>query len=307
MISKLHFRLAPPSADETLHCLATLIHTSWPTEVSTADVLSTSSCYLKKARVRTCWFRHSPYTLAVAALATAYNSLGLGHLKRSLLRECDSRARVVTGKGVDLRGVAACAAAMSADERAASDAAAAAAARACRGGTESPVCNKPSKDGWGSPTGVEQGVELVQASAFSTVRGAEMGVSAIGAGGARAGSGGPPLVKKLSPPTTIVPKTFGPRAAPKAARAGVGNVGVVLPQAAGVDLPTVDEPTTAAPRRSHKRGFSQSFGSCFVPCARRPCVDGVGDRGRVDGCVTADDESRPLVDEKGSSDSNGRG
>lgn len=284
MISKLHFRLAPPSADETLYCLCTLIHNSWPTNVPLADVLSTGACYLKKARARTCWFRHSPYTLAVAALATAYNSLGLGQLKHRLLRECDARARKVTGRGVDFHGVAASAAAMSGDERAA--AAAAVAARAMRGGTESPVCVKSEMHGWGSPTGVAQGAELLQEAAFSTV-------------------GGLPLVENLSPAATVPslkafspcavvgpqPATGSTAAAPIAARAeghsgGVGGLPLAMAHLR---------------RGGHKRLLHQSCRSCFVPCARRQRVDDMGNRiigavsaaGSADhGHVTTDDEAR---------------
>ncbi|CAM9142303.1 unnamed protein product [Ectocarpus sp. 4 AP-2014] len=187
MISKLNFRLAPPNPDEALHCL---------------------SHYLKRARARTCWFRHAPYTLAVAALATAYNSMGLGKERRRLLRECDARARAVTGRGVDVHGVAACADAMVSDERAAAAATAAAAAAAAatsghaRGSTESPVCggsNTAAKDGWGSPTGVAQGAELLQNAAFSAV--GVRGDQGTGSGG----GGGVPLVEDFSPLTTFSP------------------------------------------------------------------------------------------------------
>lgn len=226
MISKLNFRLAPPSADETLHCLTALLHnnsssggdrrrrmpSSPPTSSGVgshaAEILSAGTCYLKKARARTCWFRHSPYTLAVAALATAYNSAGLGELRRSLLRECDARTRAVTGRGLDIHGVAACADAMANDERA-SEAVAAAAAlkrRARGGGTESPVCggggggNEAVKEGWGSPTGVAQGAaELLQKAAFSAVGGRE------GGGVRGGGGGGVPLVEFFSPPRTFSP------------------------------------------------------------------------------------------------------
>ncbi|CAN0279448.1 unnamed protein product, partial [Hapterophycus canaliculatus] len=201
MISKLNFRLAPPSADETFHCLSSLLHNNSSNNYH-SDILAAGSYYLKKARARTCWFRHSPYTLAVAALATTYNSMGLGKLRRRLLRECDARARAVTGRGVDIHGVAACAEAM-ANERAAAAAAAAATARAMcvRGSTESPVCGGGSggdstvgngngngddtavKSGWGSPTGVAQGAELLQKAAFSAAAGR-------GGGGVRNGGGG---------------------------------------------------------------------------------------------------------------------
>lgn len=268
MISKLHFRLAPPSADETLHCLSSLLHNSWPSRVPVSDVLSTGACYLKKARARTCWFRHSPYTLAVAALATAYNSLGLGQLKRRLLLECDARARSVTGRGVDLHGVAACAEAMSIDERAAAAAAAAAAAsRGGRGGTESPVCNKAAKEGWGSPTGVAQGAELMQEAAFSTVKSV-------------------PLVKGFSPSK---PNSFSPCAVPKAARAaaaaGAGAAHVGTSSSAPLAAASASASPRAAPPRQagQKRGFHQSFGSCFVPCGRRRCLEGsVGGRRAIE-------------------------
>ncbi|CAN0204864.1 unnamed protein product [Ectocarpus sp. 13 AM-2016] len=182
MISKLNFRLAPPSPDEALHCL---------------------SHYLKRARARTCWFRHAPYTLAVAALATAYNCMGLGRERRQLLRECDARARAVTGRGVDVHGVAACADAMVSDERAAAAATAAATAATsghARGSTESPVCggsNTAAKDGWGSPTGVAQGAELLQKAAFAAV--GVRGDQGTGSGG------GVPLVEDFSPLTTFSP------------------------------------------------------------------------------------------------------
>lgn len=245
MISKLHFRLAPPSADETLQCLTALIHESWAPHVPVAEVLSSGACYLKKARARTCWFRHSPYSLAVAALATAYNSLGLGQLRRRLLRECDSRVRNVTGRALDISGVAACAEAMAIDEIAA--AAAAAAARMGRGGTDSPEpgTNNPTKEGWGSPTGVAQGAELLQGVAFSTV-------------------GGVPLVEDFSPSP---PKSFSPCALPTNARAPGG---VRAPSAAPAPAPGPALPGQAG----EKRGLHQTSGSCFVPCARRPCVDG---------------------------------
>ncbi|CAN0550959.1 unnamed protein product [Ectocarpus sp. 12 AP-2014] len=188
MISKLNFRLAPPSPDEALHCL---------------------SHYLKRARARTCWFRHAPYTLAVAALATTYNCMGLGKERRRLLRECDARARAVTGRGVDVHGVAACADAMVSDERAAAAATAAAAAAAAaatsghaRGSTESPVSggsNTATKDGWGSPTGVAQGAELLQKAAFSA-----LGVRGDQDTGSGSG-GGVPLVEDFSPLTTFNP------------------------------------------------------------------------------------------------------
>ncbi|CAM9106991.1 unnamed protein product [Ectocarpus sp. 8 AP-2014] len=168
-----------------------------------------ASHYLKRARARTCWFRHPPYTLAVAALATAYNSVGLGKERRRLLRECDARARAVTGRGVDVHGVAACADAMVSDERAAAAATAAAAAAAAaatsghaRGSTESPVCggsDTAAKDGWGSPTGVAQGAELLQKAAFSAV--GVRGDQGIGSGG----GGGVPLVEDFSPLTTFSP------------------------------------------------------------------------------------------------------
>ncbi|CAM9875610.1 unnamed protein product [Ectocarpus sp. 6 AP-2014] len=226
MISKLNFRLAPPIPDEALHCLASLLHNSRSSSSSSSssdnnsargdvpphsDVLSASSHYLKRARARTCWFRHPPYTLAVAALATAYNSMGLGKERRRLLRECDARARAVTGRGVDVHGVAACADAMVSDERAAAAATAAAAAAAAaaasghaRGSTESPVCggsNTAAKDGWGSPTGVAQGAELLQEAAFSAV--GVRGDQGIGSGGG--GGGGVPLVEDFSPLTTFSP------------------------------------------------------------------------------------------------------
>lgn len=215
MISKLNFRLAPPSPDEALHCLSSLLHSSSSSSDNNSagggvrphsDMLSASSHYLKRARARTCWFRHAPYTLAVAALATAYNSVGLGKERRRLLRECDARARAVTGRGVDVHGVAACADAMVSDERAAAAATAAAAAAAAtsghaRGSTESPVCgdnNTAAKDGWGSPTGVAQGAELLQKAAFSAV--GVRGDQGIGGGG-----GGVPLVEDFSPLTTFSP------------------------------------------------------------------------------------------------------
>lgn len=262
MISKLHFRLAPPSADETLQCLSTLLHNSEASNIPVADLLSTSSCYLKKARARTCWFRHSPYTLAVAALATAYNSLGLGQLRRSLLRECDARARSVTGRGVDLHGVAACSDAMSMDERAA--AAALASTRSERRGTESPVCSKAAKEGWGSPTGVAHGAELLQEVAFLAVRGV-------------------PLVAEFSPSP---PKAFSPCAMPKASR--------VVRRACrrGLCSSRVPSPSPAVPlppRQGHKRGLHQSFGSCFVPCPRRSREDGEAGKRR---CVQAGGEVR---------------
>eukprot|EP00903_Cladosiphon_okamuranus_P013742 g12793.t1 len=218
MISKLNFRLAPPSADETLHCLSTLLHnnsSSSSSRVSSsspagavggvavphAEILSAGSYYLKKARARTCWFRHSPYTLAVAALATAYNSMGLGRQRRRLLRECDARARVVTGRGLDIHGVAACADAMANDARASEAVAAATLKRQARGSTESPVCGgggkEAVKEGWGSPTGVAQGAaELLQKAAFAAVGGGRDG------GG---GGGGVPLVEDFSPPRTFSP------------------------------------------------------------------------------------------------------
>ncbi|CAB1108162.1 unnamed protein product [Ectocarpus sp. CCAP 1310/34] len=216
MISKLNFRLAPPSPDEALHCLSSLLLRSSSSSDNKSgrggvplhsDVLSASSHYLKRARARTCWFRHAPYTLAVAALATAYNSVGLGKERRRLLRECDARSRAVTGRGVDVHGVAACADAMVRDERAAATAAAAAAAAAnsghARGSTESPVCggsNTAAKDGWGSPTGVAQGAELLQKAAFSAV--GVRGDQGIGSGG---GGSGVPLVEDFSPLTTFSP------------------------------------------------------------------------------------------------------
>lgn len=294
MISKLQFRLAPPSADETLHCLATLVHNLWPVTVPLADIISVASCYLKKARARTCWFRHSPYTLAVAALATAFNNLGLGQRKRRLLRECDARARSITGRGVDFHGVAACAAAMSGDERAA--AAAAAAARAVRGSTESPVCGKAAKEGWGSPTGVAQGAELLQEAAFSTVGGAV------------------PLVEDLAPSSRTAalpsPQAFSPRmhaprrvargaapvarpplpaaAAPIAARAcssAVRKRRLSAPASVGGGFPETEGLGSRAPgaetgsrRTVQKRGLHQSYGSCFVPCARRQCLEGSAGR-----------------------------
>lgn len=219
MISKLNFRLAPPSADETFHCLSSLLHNNGSNSFH-ADVLSAGSYYLKKARARTCWFRHSPYTLAVAALATTYNSMGLGKLRRRLLRECDARARAVTGRGVDIHGVAACAEAM-ANERAAAAAAAAATARAMcvRGSTESPVCGGGGvgeenaagngedlavKSGWGSPTGVAQGAELMQKAAFSAAAGTDGGGARNGGGGG-GGGGGVPLVEDFSPPRKFSP------------------------------------------------------------------------------------------------------
>lgn len=202
MISKLNFRLAPPSADEALHCLSSLLHSGGGGVPPHSDVLSAGSHYLKRARARTCWFLHAPYTLAVAALATAYNSMGLGKERRRLLRECDARARAVTGRGVDVHGVAACADAMVRDERAAAAAAAAAAASGhVRGSTESPVCgdsNTAAKDGWGSPTGVAQGAELLQKAAFSAV--SVRGDQGIGSGGGRV-----PLVEDFSPLTTFSP------------------------------------------------------------------------------------------------------
>lgn len=212
MISKLNFRLAPPSADEALHCLSSLLHSSSSSSSDNnsagggvpphSDVLSASSHYLKRARARTCWFRHAPYTLAVAALATAYNSFGLGKERRRLLRECDARARAVTGRDVDVHGVAACADAMVSDERAATTAAATTSGNV-RGSTESPVCggsNTAAKDGWGSPTGVAQGAELLQKAAFSAV--GVRGDQGIGSGG---GGGGVPLVEDFSPLTTFSP------------------------------------------------------------------------------------------------------
>ncbi|CBN75581.1 cyclin A-like protein [Ectocarpus siliculosus] len=174
-------------------------------EMDMISKLNFRSHYLKRARARTCWFRHAPYTLAVAALTTAYNSMGLGKERRRLLRECDARARAVTGRGVDVHGVAACADAMVSDERAAATAAAAAAAASghARGSTESPVCggsNTAAKDGWGSPTGVAQGAELLQKAAFSAV--GVRGDQGIGSGG---GGSGVPLVEDFSPLTTFSP------------------------------------------------------------------------------------------------------
>lgn len=223
MISKLNFRLAPPCADETLHCLSTLLHNSSgdrrrPSHAPGggaaapphAEILSAGSHYLKKARARTCWFRHSPYTLAVAALATAYNTMGLGRQRRRLLRECDARAHAVTGRGLDVHGVAACADAMANDQRAAEAVAAATLKRQARGSTESPVCgggsgsggsggNEAVKEGWGSPTGVAQGAaELLQKAAFSAVGGRD-------GGGGGEGGGGVPLVEDFSPPRTFSP------------------------------------------------------------------------------------------------------
>lgn len=250
MISKLHFRLAPPSADETLHCLSSLLRTSWISSVPVADVLSTSACYLKKARARTCWFRHSPYTLAVAALATAYNSLSLGYLKCRLLQECDDRARTVTGRGLDVHGVAACVEVMTIDERVAAigAAAAAAAARARRGSMDSPVCNASvATNGWGSPTGVEQGAELLQETTFSVV-------------------GNTPLTGEFSPPS---PKALSPQKVRNFPRANTGHV-----QACPAQRALPPGPTVLPHQANRKRGFQQSFGSCFMPCRRRSSLNG---------------------------------
>lgn len=263
MISKLQFRLAPPSADETLHCLSTLIHSSWSSSVPASDVLASGASYLKKARARTCWFRHSPYTLAVAALTASYNSLGLGQLKRRLLRECDGRARAVTGRGLDIVGVAACVEAMSVDERAVATAAAARAAR--RGSNESPVCSNeaPAKEGWGSPTGVAQGAaELLRQAAFSAV-------------------GGVPLVEDFSPAPS--PKAFTPCAELTTAGLGVdaGCTGssASVRMRANAPRPRAPSPTPIALRQQQrvgiKRPFHQTFGSCFVPCAARSRVEGL--------------------------------
>lgn len=256
MISKLHFRLAPPSADETLQCLSSLLHNSETSTAPAADLLSTSSYHLQKARARTCWFRHSPYTLAVAALATAYTSLGLGRLRRSLLRECDARARSVTGRGVDLHGVAACSEAMLIDERAAT-AALHASAVGDRGGTESPICSKAAKDGWGSPTGVAQGAELLQEVAFLAVRGV-------------------PLVSEFSP-SPPPPQAFSPCAMLPSAAAPMPCAARVVRRACrrGARVSTVPSPSRspAPPLQGQKRSLHQSFGSCFVPCSRRSCGD----------------------------------
>lgn len=250
MLCKLQFRLAPPSADETFLCLSNLVHKSCPPGISVEDVQSTGSYYLKKARVRTCWFRHSPYTLAVAALATTYNSLGFGQLRRRLLRECDTRARGVTGRGVDILGVAACAEAMSRDESAAAAAAAAAeAARTARG-----------KGRWGSPTGVAQGAELLQEVAFSSA------------------STDPRAVVTPSPP-----KSVGPCAVPKPARTEgvpVSSVGFSVSAATSrASLPVGVLESQQQGRQ--KRRLTQSSSSCFEPCSRRVRVDGVAGRFEV--------------------------
>lgn len=273
MISKLQFRLAPPSPDETLNSLVTLIHDPRGTGVSVEEVKATGAGYLRKARERVCWFRNTPFTLAIAAFATAYNALGLGKLKRSLLRECDARSRMITRRGVDFKGVAFCATAMSGEERAAAAAAAAAAAvaaaaaRVGRGGTDSPVCNKPGNQGWGSPTGVAQGAELLQEAAFSTV-------------------GGLPLVEDLSPTTVAPPpKSYSPCPVPRA----VTTVERRLRPA-----PRSQSPLPPVAEHAYKRGIGQTSGSCFEPCSRRRCMIRVG-TARLNGIscyVVAESNSR---------------
>lgn len=242
MLCKLQFRLAPPSTDETFICLSALVHKSCTPGISVKDVQSTGSYYLKKARTRTCWFRHSPYTLAVAALATTYNSLGFGQLRRRLLRECDARARGVTGRGVDILGVASCAEVMSRVERAAATttAAAAVAARTAR------------RNGrWGSPTGVAHGAELLREVAFST------------------GSTDSHPVVTPSPP-----KPVGPCAVPKPA--WTGGVPVSSVSAVASRAPLLRGVLEVQQQGCQKRHLPQSSRSCFEPCSRRARIDDVG-------------------------------
>ena len=257
MLCKLQFRLAPPSANEILLCLSALIHKPWPSGVSMRNVQSMGSYFLKKARVRTCWFRHSPYTLAVAALATAFKSLGLGQLRRRLLRECDARARRVKGRGIDIRGVVFCAEAMANDERAA----AAAVALAARGGNGSPApINSDQKVGWGSPTGVAHGAEVLR----------DMTISMVATD---------PYPRPMAPP--LLPKSVGPPAFPKPARVQ----GAPVSNALTVSAPTVSVSVTRGQGQQFgkKRGLPQSFGSCFEPRRRRASVCGlVGRIAQVD-------------------------
>lgn len=268
MISKLNFRLAPPSPDETLHCLVTLAHGSWATGASTAQVLCKSTGYLKKARVRTCWFRNAPYTLAIAALATAYNSLGLGKLKRRLLSECDARARLVTGRGVDFRGLTVCAAAMARDERAA--AVAAVAARVGRASSNSPICYRLANHGWGSPTGVAQGVELLGDEPLPTI-------------------GGLPVVQDLSP-AVVGPKILSACKVPEEGQTAQVRIRSV------VHAPHVDTQEPCS-KRSNKRSLQQSSGSCFVHTARRRRIVVVSRTNGANSCISTNGEGRCPGDE----------
>ncbi len=287
MISKLNFRLAPPSADETLHCLSSLLRsrnsgvalggscrqgpgpsTASGDVVPHDEVLSTGSYYLKKARARTCWFRHPPYTLAVAALATAYNSMGLGELRRRLLQECDARARLVTGRGIDIHGVATCADAMASDERASAAVAAASlkAQAQARGNAESPVCggggrNEDAvKEGWGSPTGVAQGAaELLQKAAFAAVgmRNAE-----CGGGG---GGGGVPLVEDFSPPRTFSPSGEVPT---KAAAAHVVAGRRVIRRVSSSPRASAPRPRVSTSPRDISAPFAAAAAAAAAPARR---------------------------------------
>lgn len=178
----------------------------------------------------------------MAALATTYNSLGFGQLRRRLLRECDARARGVTGRGVDILGVASCAEAMSRDERAAAAAAANAAAVAAR-----------RKGGWGSPTGVAQGAELLQEVVFSTVS-----------------------TDSRTVVTPSPPKSVGPCAVPKPAR--TEGVPVSSVSAAASRAPLPGGVLEGQQQGCQKRHLPQSSGSCFEPCSRRARVDDVGGR-----------------------------
>ncbi|CAM9764448.1 unnamed protein product, partial [Discosporangium mesarthrocarpum] len=114
MLHKLQFRMAPPSADEMLQCLVILLHPGWPSDTPLDEVLALGAQFLLRAQKNACWFVHSSFTLAVSAFACAFDALGLGWLKGSVLRGCDSRARDTRAPGaaVDFRAVAACSAVM---------------------------------------------------------------------------------------------------------------------------------------------------------------------------------------------------
>ncbi|CAM9724731.1 unnamed protein product, partial [Scytosiphon promiscuus] len=264
MISKLNFRLAPPSADETFHCLSSLLHNNGSGNRYHSDILAAGSYYLKKARARTCWFRHSPYTLAVAALAATYNSMGLGKLRRRLLRECDARARAVTGRGVDIHGAV--------------------------------------KSGWGSPTGVAQGAELLQKAAFSAAAGrAGEGFSPCGAVQTKASShvvAGRRAIRRVSSSSSSASSSSrvaaqisqGPMSprdirAPSPARGSTAPARRVSVSTSPLDVERTASPVRVSasqasePRRhseggGQKRRLNQTSGSCFVPCSRRRLSEG---------------------------------
>ncbi|CAM9329475.1 unnamed protein product [Choristocarpus tenellus] len=278
MLHKLQFRLAPPSANEMLHCLIILLHPGWPSDTPLDKVLSLGSHFLTKAQSHVCWFSHSPFTLAVAAFICAFEMLGLGWLKGAVLRECDSRAREVRcpGAAVDVEGVSACAAVMMGLEEAADVTSSVKstvhqAASALEGGVGRGCGDDDKAEGWGSPTGVIDGAARMDVGVLpvGNMNGNSGVGESVGTSQCSRGVGGSSPARAMPGPQPRTVVDSRPSGCCQVTLSGNG-IGVCAEGGNG-------EVLVPGSLSGQKRALIRTTGSCFSPHKRRTCVQGRGE------------------------------